>query len=680
MSAFSQYGVVVNKSLYDGNANVRTAIVDYVNVVTRVEGKSVWVAPYTFDCNNFTQDPQALRTVLQNHYKTDAKKLEGVVLIGDMPWILLPGGGSGSYPSDHYFMDMDGTWSKWTSATATIASTNPALTATREIWVSRIASHKLTILRDENSKVLNEGEVVSRYLDKVVRRMTQPAITPNDVAVFASNEADLNFPNQHWQDWWLNPDALAYPDKTKKVYTWNTDAEYVNQDIPGIWTYELQKGHNMVLSYAHSQLQLHHITSTTYAAMMPQSKVHFFLINGCVTGRYISDNCIAGLYALGQEGLVAVAPTTDVALNVYNFTGYLGQGYTFGQAYLLADMGAHQVMFGAGNLKLQPYVKQNDPFVKFDETQLNHEIGYGTNFDYRGPFNGWASDKGQTGFFQYGPYQTLPAGMKLVILNNLRCLRNGNVIFDVNNAALQNPAASQPLRDNSQALCFEVPTPADPYEYRIYVGPNSTNYVRIDGIWEKAYNSTAVVRNAPVNVFDCGTTVLDPANDANAGKTGLFYKQSYKSENITHTIGHRDADGSWYGVCNSRGTPNDPSGWLQDGPQKALKLLNGTKYYAGFKLMSNAVTVDGSDTKIATLSVVGYANGAWKTLGTRDIYMKDFAYSWTKQIFCVPISWPDGAINVTGLDLGVYFVNSAAIGFSQLWIYDTYLLGIGATK
>ena len=191
ISSYSQYGIVVNKDLYDNNSDVRSSIDGYINAIINVDHKTMWLYEYNFNSNNFSEDPQALRNVIQNHYFNDSPRLEGVVFVGDLPWVLTTDNLGNSGPFETYWMDMDGSYTSWSNSGSALYGTQANGI---EIWESRVCSHNLTMAKDGNGNLLSEHALVANYFDKVVGRMTQISTVPFDMACFASDESDFKYP------------------------------------------------------------------------------------------------------------------------------------------------------------------------------------------------------------------------------------------------------------------------------------------------------------------------------------------------------------------------------------------------------------------------------------------------------------------------------------------------------
>jgi hypothetical protein len=281
-SIYPQFGIVINKKLYDNNPNVQQSLQDYINALRVVDHNDAWIEEFDFDNNNFVStnpivaalNPQNLRSILQLHYQTDPTKLQGVIFVGDLPFIRTSDASiasGGSFPTDVYWGDMDGTWSNWQGPGTNTYGVD-SKSQSMEIWVSRIPSHTMvstfndpnaaSLLKDASGKVLTESGIVSNYFEKVVNRMTKPSTAPYTLACFADEGSDLNGIYLNWQNWWLNPSGLGFAQDATTTYTWNNyDSgidEYTLKGIKQSWINELQKGNTIILSLMHSDVTDHH--------------------------------------------------------------------------------------------------------------------------------------------------------------------------------------------------------------------------------------------------------------------------------------------------------------------------------------------------------------------------------------------------------------------------------------
>lgn len=262
--SFSHAGkvlIVVDGNYYYFSPNGRTLVTQYANLVKSIDGDSVKLdTTFQTDPNyqNYIQVSE-LWMRLVDEYNADTT-IEGAVLIGDLPIpIFLQGSDAKFVPIDYPYMDIrdksngrnrlytlpltpiagnpNGLWSLEGD---TISSQDPTyLTYFRwsggtyrgdriaDIWVSRIYSGKLRTLRDNGAgwnNRLNEYQIIDRYLQRVISRMTAIAeVPPRKLAIGSGYEWDsissLNQLKAYFEVQGLNDTRyIPYPHVTPNNY------------------------------------------------------------------------------------------------------------------------------------------------------------------------------------------------------------------------------------------------------------------------------------------------------------------------------------------------------------------------------------------------------------------------------------------------------------------------------
>lgn len=144
-----------------------------------------------------------LWSVLKTEYDS-LQSIEGVVLIGDLPWTkyeFVEGGNLSTVAEDYYLMNMrpldssgnecdidslfrdsktapDSAYN-WQAGVYDSLRINPS--DSMEIWVSRIMGHTIDTaggLKDTLGNTLDEAGIINEYLCRVIKRMTEQATVP----------------------------------------------------------------------------------------------------------------------------------------------------------------------------------------------------------------------------------------------------------------------------------------------------------------------------------------------------------------------------------------------------------------------------------------------------------------------------------------------------------------------
>ena len=138
----AEVGVIVNRDLHP---SVRPAVRTYVADL-RAEGTSVWLDTTSFAAGNTLSDVRRLRDSLKAHWNKPADKLDGAVLIGNLPTAMFEVADR-VYPVDCYFMDLTVTETYWqdrqTTAPYQADVFDQGPNPTYDIWVSRVIAHNL---------------------------------------------------------------------------------------------------------------------------------------------------------------------------------------------------------------------------------------------------------------------------------------------------------------------------------------------------------------------------------------------------------------------------------------------------------------------------------------------------------------------------------------------------------
>ncbi len=236
---------------------------------------------------------------LRGHLRTrwESGSLDGTVFIGDLPVVTyeMRDGGYSSFPSDLYYMDLDGGWAdndgngRYDSHRGGLGDVAP------EIWFGRITTSTLG----------DEVSLVNDYL-----RKNHEYRWGN----LTFNEEALVYIDDDWRPWadaWDSDVQLTYPGATtlvKDKYTTNAD-DYKNRLATGNYESILQTVHS---SPRLLQFKSPDAYSHVFADEIPGLNPHIGYYNffDCSFANYTANDYMAGKYIFETDyGLAGVGST-----------------------------------------------------------------------------------------------------------------------------------------------------------------------------------------------------------------------------------------------------------------------------------------------------------------------------------------------------------------------------------
>jgi hypothetical protein len=319
--------VVVNSSLYS-SGQITSSINQYLSDIT-AQGYTPRLVTNSF------ADPAALRASLASDYSTYG--IKGAVFVGDMPVEHFERNGQFGDPNayqrfacDLYYMDTNGTWSDATgNGTYDTHTGNVA----PELWVSHIAPSSLTTLNPGQTEV----SLLNNYFAKDHQYKTGQLRLP---------QSGLAYIDDDWSGsaggWGgnLGASVAGRLDIVSDVMT-TVPADYMAHLAPAT-----SAKYESVLLACHSGPDAHvfktnyewgagNVNNTDLAGLDPQA--FFYNLFACSNGDFeYAGGCMGLQYVFGTNlGLLSVSTTkTGSMLNFGDYYTPLGQGATFGQAYL----------------------------------------------------------------------------------------------------------------------------------------------------------------------------------------------------------------------------------------------------------------------------------------------------------------------------------------------------------
>jgi hypothetical protein len=377
-------GIIINKNLY---AAIKSSLDIYTADLSIIEGKKVWLCSETFDS---TMPTSQLRDSLIRHYIHDG--LEGAILIGDLPitWYEFHHDyeGYASFPTDLYFMDLDGKWfdtaktGSWDGNAQSGVFDSLDANGAIEIWISRLIASTMNG---------NESDIVNAYFKRVHNRMRGRDNVQSRGLFFKCNL----FSEGSYMD-------LLYP--SERIVTYNHTPDNEKKD----WLTEIRNGYEYVRIVEHGSPNCNSFSDIGFTYQeydeMPQSPegpsdIRFCNQYSCSNNRYTQPN-IGTRYALGHNGLLSVGSTKiGGMIDCQFFHESLARKESFGDAFkewfnkfvFGFDVPAipgeisrkirdsyGMTLVGAGTLRLAPYSEKVSHQIIVTKTQ-----GGSINFEGR---------------------------------------------------------------------------------------------------------------------------------------------------------------------------------------------------------------------------------------------------------------------------------------------------------
>ena len=250
----------------------------------------------------------------------------GAVLVGAIaaPWFEMDDDfhGHAEFPSDLYYMDLDGTWG---DADGDGMFDSHGSKVDPEIWVGRI--YPPTMGGKDAKMLMDYFDRNHRFrVGRLGHARSALAYPDDDWQGFSDCALDLQFP----------PSAITVHDAPDV-----TDADLYKAEVNALRSWVQLCAHSSVHSHAFAvSTGTEHIASPYFRDVNPPN-AHFYNLFCCGPGRYTTNDYLAAWYVFDKEGggtnqgLAAVASSKSGSMLFFeDFYGPLGQGDTIGDAYL----------------------------------------------------------------------------------------------------------------------------------------------------------------------------------------------------------------------------------------------------------------------------------------------------------------------------------------------------------
>jgi len=369
--------VIVDSSIYD---LIKLSLDQYVADV-EIAGFSVNV---TLSSQLLDDSALGLRLHLQQF---QSRGLVGAVLVGDVAeaWFEV---GDHKFPTDMYYMDLDGTWFDFDSDGIYDGRGGDLLP---EIWVGRLKASTIS---------QSEPSVFSDYFRRNHQYRAGSLAVPWWRGLIYLDDQDLhNKEEAETSLSYVTTDntCVAYP-----MVTNTSDYKSFLKDAEGYhWLYVMSHGNASNHSFYAWAKQNTTIVSegTVYSADYREidPRVFFYWFFTCSAGRYTSQDYLAGSVVLSTSwGLAALGSTDDIySFSTEGFFRSLYEGKSLGEAFKqwLSDLMTknvgqyvleqrYQIMFNAmafvGDPTLVPIVQTHDVAVTNLDVSFENSTGVGT--------------------------------------------------------------------------------------------------------------------------------------------------------------------------------------------------------------------------------------------------------------------------------------------------------------
>jgi len=293
------------------------------------------------------------------------KKLEGIVLVGAIPFRKIVNSPTGDYPSDIVYFDLlnvcdydsfgniDSS-SLWNKCGYMMPFHD------HQFWIGRITppQNDLQLLKNyfTRNHAYRTGEL---QYDK--RMLAYLQIVQADVNTGARDQTEQGFRDSLKHGWLYSQDAVDLLMPTDK--TCSMDAVYLTKLD--------QASYESMFVNAHGSPTMHQCDITSNAMKQHQPKALFYEFRSCSVGDFSNPDYLAGQYLFNGNGLVAAAPPTVIlgASIVDEGMEYLlSRGMTFGDAYRSVG-NANMWLLGDPTLRLRYNVRGNAK-ISVDVDQL----------------------------------------------------------------------------------------------------------------------------------------------------------------------------------------------------------------------------------------------------------------------------------------------------------------------
>jgi len=270
-----------------------------------------------------TGSAQDLRQHLQSMYARP-QGLDGTVFIGALPTadfhkVTYDGSYTETWPTDLYYMDLNGTW---TDTDADGYYDSHTGNVTPEIWFGRISADTLG----------NEATKVTNYLSRAHDYKSGTLSFPEQAVMWVDDDW-----SGYWGGVWANEMRNAYPSTTTTLYddvSVTSATHWTNTITSGAYEFWHQCIHSNPsgLSIENPDSSNTWINSTSIPGLNPE--IGFYNFFDCSFARYTNTNYGAGEFVFATDyGLAGVGSTkTGGMLNLASFYNSLGAGDTMGEA------------------------------------------------------------------------------------------------------------------------------------------------------------------------------------------------------------------------------------------------------------------------------------------------------------------------------------------------------------
>jgi len=364
----NRIAIVVNKYLSEKiKDSLNTYMQDLVN-----EGYKPVLKPWSLEEQ---PNPHELKEYLKELYH-ESEGLQGAVLIGDLPIVILASGdfSIGSYPSDHYFMDVDGGdwdkgsngyrhWHFWKEAHEVL-----------KIWISRI------LVPESWGRQSDKANLIREYFRKNHEFRTGKRLYNERNWVYINTEW-INYLKKHE----LDNDAFI---------SWNEKTNFFIYDLPRAVFLQLvtENVHELGSWDIHgetSKIWVSPNNVVTSKDLRPLGiRTPFLIPQSCWVGNYTADDYFAGALLFSDKSevqavIAATVPIVTWRMDLFSYA--FANGNNFGESYLkylstnkhwseqsLGDESS-RVILGDGTLKRQRYILANE-HLKTEKNSLKPEV------------------------------------------------------------------------------------------------------------------------------------------------------------------------------------------------------------------------------------------------------------------------------------------------------------------
>lgn len=253
-------------------------------------------------------DFSGLKNLIRQYYNSDA--IEGAVLIGNLPYPYYTH--DETFPIDHYYADLDGTFggngsSGFTSHTGNVKP---------ELYIGRIKADNLNLTGQSAAQLINS------YFTRNHKFRTGQIV---------SNEKALTFVDDEWYvDGWNHQRNMQY--LFSQVDLVNTPS----QTTGTLYRQKLRENYSFVHFNAHSSPSGHLVTSNFTNADIVSTNPNAFFYNliACQNADFSVSNNMGNLYLLGNNyGLGVIGTTKSGSMQHYEeFYKGLSENMSLGKA------------------------------------------------------------------------------------------------------------------------------------------------------------------------------------------------------------------------------------------------------------------------------------------------------------------------------------------------------------